>query len=70
MLDWHGIASQPIFYTQLLEKVGVKMQVFRVGTYKSYVEPYTRTDMSEANREQIASFIGDIWKVVCRDVAA
>lgn len=69
MLDWHGIASQPIFYAELLEKVGVKMQVFRVGTYKSYVEPYTRTEMSEANREQIAAFIGDIWQVVCRDVA-
>lgn len=60
MLDWHGIASQPIFFKDLLEKVGVKMQVFRVGTYKSYVEPYTRTEMSDANREQVHSFISDI----------
>lgn len=70
MLDWHGIASQPIFFKDLLEKVGVKMQVFRVGTYKSYVEPYTRTEMSEANREQVHSFISDIWNNVCKDVAA
>ena len=70
MIDWHGIASQPIFYKNLMEKVGVKMQVFRVGTYKSFVEPYTRTDMSEANRAQVRSFIGDIWSSVCKDVAA
>ncbi len=70
MLEWHGIASQPIFYKELLEKVGVKMQVFRVGTYKSAVEPFTRTDMSEANKDQVQSFISDIWSVVCKDVAA
>ena len=70
MLDWHGIASQPIFYKELLEKVGVKMQVFRVGTFKSAVEPFTNTSMSDPNREQVQSYISDIWNVVCRDVAA
>lgn len=70
MLDWHGIASTPIFYKDLLDKVGVKMQVFRVGTYKSFIEPYVRTDMSEANRAQVYSFISDIWTVFCRDVSA
>ncbi len=69
MLDWHGIASAPIFYKELLEKVGVNMQVFRVGTYKSAVEPFTRTDMSEANRAQVESFISDIWTVVRKDVS-
>ena len=70
MIDWHGIASQPIFYKDLLDKVGVKMQVFRVGTYKSFVEPYVLTQMSEANRQQTQSFIDDIWGVITRDVAA
>lgn len=70
MLDWHGIASQPIFYKNLLEKIGVKMQVFRVGTYKSYVEPFILTEMSEANRAQVKSFITDIWGNICKDVAA
>ncbi len=69
MLDWHGIASNPIFYKELLDKIGVKMQVFRVGTYKSFVEPYTRTEMSDANRAQVKSFISDIWTVICKDVA-
>lgn len=69
IVDWHGLASQPIFFTDLLKKVGVKMQVFKVGTYKSAVEPYILTKMSDANREQVSSFVGDIWKELCTDVA-
>lgn len=70
MLDWHGIASQPIFFTDLMKKVGVKMQVFKVGTFKSAVEPYILTQMSEPNRQQVQSFIGDIWQHFCQDVSA
>lgn len=70
MLDWHGIASEPMFYTELLQKLGVKVQVFKVGTYKSAVEPYILTSMSDANREQVSSFIGDIWQSMVTDVAA
>lgn len=69
MLDWHGLASTPIFYTDLLEKVGVKMQVFKVGTYKSAVEPYIAQEMSPANREQVSAFLADIWGHVKQDVA-
>lgn len=69
MLDWHGVASQPIFYTGLLEKVGVKMQVFKVGTYKSAVEPYILNAMSDANREQVNSYITDIWSEVTKAVS-
>lgn len=69
MLDWHGIASQPIFYKELLEKFGVKVQVFKVGTYKSAVEPFINTEMSPANREQVTAFIHDIWDVVCTDIS-
>ena len=70
MLDWHGIASQPIFFTDLMKKVGVKMQVFKVGTFKSAVEPYILTEMSEPTRQQVQSFIGDIWQHFCQDVSA
>lgn len=66
---WHGLASEPIFFKELLEKVGVKMQVFRVGKYKSAVEPFTSTSMSEENRQQIQSFISDIWSRICLDVS-
>ena len=70
MLDWHGIASSPIFYKDLLQKIGVKMQVFKVGTFKSAVEPFILTGMSEANRQQVTSFVNDIWDGMCKDVSA
>ena len=69
MIDWSGMSSQPIFYTGLMKKVGVKMQVFKVGTYKSAVEPYINTEMSPANREQVQSFLGSIWGNMLKDVA-
>ena len=61
MVDWHGIASQTIYLKDLLDKLGVEMEVFKVGTYKSAVEPYTSTKMSKENREQITAYIGSIW---------
>lgn len=70
MIDWSGMASQPIFFTGLMKKLGVKMQVFKVGTYKSAVEPYINTEMSEANREQVQSFLNSIWNGMVSDVAA
>ena len=70
MVDWHGLAAQPMFFKEMLEKIGVKMQVFRVGTYKSAVEPFTQTEMSPANREQVTSYINDIWNTMCADAAA
>lgn len=69
MLEWKGLASQPIFYKELLEKLGVDMQVFRVGTYKSAVEPFICTEMSDANRAQVQSFVNDIWSSFCADVS-
>ena len=47
-VTWCGMASQPIFYKDLLEKIGIKMQVFKVGSYKSAVEPFTRKKVSSA----------------------
>ena len=56
-IGWYGLASTPIFYKDLLSKIGVEMQVFKVGTYKSAVEPFISTEMSPANREQVAVFL-------------
>lgn len=69
MIDWSGLASRPIFYTGLMKKVGVKMQVFKVGTYKSAVEPFINTEMSEANREQVQSYLNSMWNNMQKDVA-
>lgn len=69
MLDWKGMAMQTVFFKDLLEKVGVKMQVFKVGTYKSAVEPFISTEMSDANREQTTVFSSEIWDEMLADVS-
>ena len=69
-IGWHGLASSPIFYKDLLEKVGVEMQVFKVGTYKSAVEPFIATEMSDANREQVAELLDSTWDELLTAVAA
>ena len=61
-IAWHGLASSPIFYKDLLEKVGVEMQIFKVGTYKSAVEPFMATEMSDANREQLSELLDSTWE--------
>lgn len=68
--DWRGLAAEPVFYKDLLEKIGVKMQVFKVGAYKSAVEPFTSDEMSEENRAQINSYLNDIWTTMLDDVSA
>lgn len=68
-LDIHGLSSTPLFYKDALDKLGVEMQLFKVGTYKSYAESYTQTGMSDANREQVSSFLTDIWSFMKADIA-
>ena len=70
MIEWRGIASAPLFYKDLLQKIGVEMQVFKVGTYKSAVEPFMATEMSPANREQVTALITSIWGQVTEGVSA
>ncbi|CDC53098.1 signal peptide peptidase SppA [Bacteroides finegoldii] len=70
MIEWRGIASTPLFYKDLLQKIGVEMQIFKVGTYKSAVEPFIATEMSPANREQVTTFISSIWSQVTEGVSA
>ena len=69
IIDWHGLASEPMFFKDAMAKLGVKMQVFKVGTFKSAVEPFTNTEMSAANREQVTAYLGGIWKSMTADVA-
>ena len=68
-VDFGGMASQIMFFKDVMEKVGVKMQVFKVGTYKSAVEPFICTEMSPANREQVTSYLFSIWTNMLKDVA-
>ena len=58
---WHGMFAQKMYYTRLLEKIGVKMNIIKVGTFKSAVEPYFRTSMSEADRKQTKEYLDGLW---------
>ena len=60
-VNWNGLAAQRMYYTRLLEKVGVEMQILKVGTFKSAVEPFFRTSMSDADRKQTEEYLGGIW---------
>jgi protease-4 len=64
-----GLASEQVFFTGLFEKYGIGVQVSRVGRYKAAVEPFTRRDMSPENRQQVASYLGDLWSEVKGGVA-
>ena len=69
MVDWHGVASQTIYFKDLLAQLGIEMEVFKVGTYKSAVEPYTSMEMSEENREQITAYTSSIWDNMIQGVS-
>ncbi len=60
-VEWNGLAAQKMYYTRLLEKIGVEMQILKVGTFKSAVEPFFRTSMSEADRLQTMQYLEGIW---------
>lgn len=68
-VDIRGLASSIPFFKGLLDKVGVEMQIFKVGTYKSAVEPYILENMSDANREMIQHFSNSIWEGIASRIA-
>ncbi len=69
-IDLHGFATNGLYYKSLLDKLKVSTHVFRVGTYKSAVEPFIRDDMSPAAREADSRWIGELWQNYLDTVAA
>lgn len=69
-IEWSGLYSQSMYVKDLLAKFGVKMQVVKVGAYKSATEMFTGDKMSDANREQVTAFVSGIWRNICSEVAA
>ncbi|HBC9086964.1 TPA: signal peptide peptidase SppA [Citrobacter koseri] len=69
-VDLHGFATNGLYYKSLLDKLKVSTHVFRVGTYKSAVEPFIRDDMSPAAREADSRWIGELWQNYLNTVAA
>jgi len=68
-IDWHGLAAQPVFLKDMLAKVGVKMQVAKVGTYKSATEQFTGDKMSDADRAQTTAYLNGIWQNITKGVS-
>ncbi|ECF0902381.1 signal peptide peptidase SppA [Salmonella enterica subsp. enterica serovar Manchester] len=69
-VDLHGFATNGLYYKTLLDKLKVSTHVFRVGTYKSAVEPFIRDDMSPAAREADGRWIGELWQNYLHTVSA
>lgn len=69
-VDLHGFATNGLYYKTLLEKLKVTSHVFRVGTYKSAVEPFLRDDMSPAARDADSRWVGQLWQNYLNTVAA
>ena len=67
-LDWHGLSVQRVYLKDLLAKVGVKMQVSKVGKYKSATETFTGTKMSDADKAQTKALIEEIWNNIVNEV--
>ncbi|SDE43281.1 protease-4 [Cellulophaga baltica] len=68
-LDFKGLSSEVLFYKDLQEKTGIKMEVIRHGKYKSAVEPYLTNEMSEANRTQIKELLNSLWGSMVDEIA-
>ena len=69
-MDFRGLSAEVLFYKELQEKTGVKMEVIRHGKYKGAVEPYLENEMSEANRTQIKELLESLWGSVVEEIAA
>ena len=68
-LDFKGLSSEVLFYKDLQEKTGVKIEVIRHGKYKSAVEPFLENEMSDANRLQIKELIQSLWNAMVVDIS-
>ena len=69
-MDFRGLSAEVLFYKELQEKTGVKMEVVRHGKYKSAVEPYLQNEMSEENRTQIRELLESLWGSMLEDIAS
>ena len=68
-MELNGLSSRQMFFQGALEKYGIGVQVIRVGNYKSAVEPYIRSDLSPANRQQTEALLADLWGEFLNTVA-
>lgn len=70
MIEWKGLSAELMFLKNTLDKLGVEMQVVKVGTFKSAVEPFVNTEMSDANRLQTTRYMSSLWNNMLTKVSA
>lgn len=70
MLELKGLSAQTMFLKNTLDKLGIEMQIVKVGTFKSAVEPLITTKMSDANKMQVSVFMNSIWNTILKEVSA
>lgn len=68
-MEFKGLSTEILFYKDLQEKSGVKMEVIRHGKYKSAVEPFLENEISEENREQMTSLLNSVWSTIVEDIS-
>ena len=68
-MEFKGLSSEILFYKDLQEKSGVKMEVIRHGKYKSAVEPFLENEISAENREQMTSLLNSVWSTIVEDIS-
>jgi protease-4 len=68
-MDFKGLSAELMFFKDLQEKTGVKLEVIRHGKYKSAVEPFLENEMSDANREQVTALLNSVWNSVTSDIS-
>ena len=69
MLELKGLSAQTMFFKKTLDKLGIEMQIVKVGTFKSAVEPLVNTKMSDANRLQVTVFMNSIWNTIVKEIS-
>jgi protease-4 len=69
MLELKGLGSMQQYHKGIFEKMGIEMQVFKVGTYKSYVEPYTSYEMSDLDKNQKSIYLTALWAEMLKDIS-
>jgi len=70
MLDFKGLGGMQQYHKGIFDKIGIEVQAFKVGTYKSYVEPYTGEKMSHNDREQKSVYLNLLWKEILNAISS
>lgn len=68
-IAWNGLTAQKMYFTRVMEKLGIEMQILKVGTFKSAVEPFFRTSMSDADRKQTEVYLTGVWDILKEGVS-